>query len=147
MRALRVTVALAAATVWGCSMTMQHESREAEAPHTSAAVVAGREEFVRACATCHGVDGRGNGPVVAALRSQPPDLTTLTRRATGRFPRERVVAVLAGDMPEAAHGTKELPVWGARFAPHAAGAEETAPTDERMAAIVDYLASIQRTGP
>jgi mono/diheme cytochrome c family protein len=147
MRAVRFTVAVAAVAVFGCSMTMQHDSPEAEAPHPSAAVIAGREEFVRACAPCHGVDGRGDGPVVAALRSQPPDLTTLTRRATGRFPRERVVAVLAGDMPEAAHGTKELPVWGARFAPHGAGADVGAPTDERMAAIVDYLASIQRTGP
>jgi mono/diheme cytochrome c family protein len=147
MRAARIAVVMAAALACGCSMAMQHDAQEAEAPHVSAAVVAGRDEFVRACAPCHGVAGRGDGPVVAALRAQPPDLTTLTRRATGRFPRERVVAVLAGDMPEAAHGTKDLPVWGARFAPHAAGADVTAPTDERMAAIVDYLASIQRTGP
>jgi mono/diheme cytochrome c family protein len=139
-------LAVAAAAVWGCSMTVQHDVQEAAMPPTSAAVVAGRDEFVHACAPCHGVDGRGNGPVVSALRSPPPDLTTLARRATGRFPRERIVAVLAGDMPEAAHGTKELPVWGARFAPRPAGSEVTAPTDERMAAIVDYLASIQRTG-
>jgi len=143
----RWAIVAASSALWGCSATMQHDGQPPEATQPGAAIVGGRDAFVRACASCHGADGRGGGPVAAALRSPPPDLTTLTRRATGRFPRERVIAVLSGDMPEAAHGNKELPVWSERFAPRADGASATTPTDARMEAIVDYLASIQRTGP
>ena len=49
---------------------------------------AGPVEFY--CATCHGRDGKGNGPVAAALKVVPPDLTRLARDNGGAFPRKRV---------------------------------------------------------
>ena len=41
------------------------------------------------CATCHGRDGKGNGPAAAALKVPPPDLTVLARRQKGVFPARR----------------------------------------------------------
>jgi mono/diheme cytochrome c family protein len=78
--------------------------------------VAGRDNFERYCASCHGPGGRGDGPVASALRARPADLTTLARRNGGIFPRERVITQVMGtgrDLP--AHGVQEMPVWGPIF--------------------------------
>lgn len=32
----------------------------------------GKAEFLASCASCHGTDGRGRGPVSAHLKSSPP---------------------------------------------------------------------------
>ncbi|HUP21198.1 MAG TPA: c-type cytochrome [Gemmatimonadota bacterium] len=41
----------------------------------SDAVASGRAVFVTNCATCHGEDGRGNGPAAVGLEPPPADLT------------------------------------------------------------------------
>src|SRR3974390_1323491 len=78
--------------------------------------VSGEKMYVTYCAVCHGIDGKGTGPAVAALRTPPPDLTLLSQRNSGKFPEMRVHQVILGDsaMP-AAHGTKDMPVWGDLF--------------------------------
>jgi mono/diheme cytochrome c family protein len=77
----------------------------------------GRDLFEFYCASCHGRDGKGSGPVVPALRIPPPDLTTITRRNSGTFPRARIEAFVTGDGGRLtpAHGSKEMPVWGPIF--------------------------------
>src|SRR3972149_9167430 len=50
----------------------------------------GRTLFMAYCATCHGADARGNGPVAPALKTQPPDLTLISKRNNGKFPQEQV---------------------------------------------------------
>lgn len=79
--------------------------------------VAGGDLFAFYCATCHGRDGKGNGPVAAALKTAPPDLTLLARRNGGTFPQRRVEAFVTnnGETPASAHGTTEMPVWGPVF--------------------------------
>jgi mono/diheme cytochrome c family protein len=73
----------------------------------------GRDSFDRYCASCHGVDGRGGGPVASALRTRPPDLTTLARREGGVFPREHVAAFVEGtNRLSLTHGSGDMPVWG-----------------------------------
>lgn len=141
---LTVLLALSA-----CVATVEGDGRTTVSVLGRDAAGRGREEFVRACAPCHGIDGRGGGPVAAALRSPPPDLTTLTARATGRFPREHIIAVMTGEIPEPAHGTREMPVWSDRFSPQGGGAAAAASiyARQRMEAIVTYLASIQRVDP
>ena len=45
----------------------------------------GEEAYRRYCASCHGLEGKGDGPVAASLRRAPTDLTQLARRSGGRF--------------------------------------------------------------
>jgi mono/diheme cytochrome c family protein len=44
-------------------------------PATAADVDAGETKFKQLCATCHGDDGRGDGPAARALRPAPRDMT------------------------------------------------------------------------
>jgi mono/diheme cytochrome c family protein len=67
------------------------------------------------CASCHGLDGRGNGPVAAALNTPPADLTRIAERNGGIFPLERIKKIIAGDQLVSAHGPREMPVWGPIF--------------------------------
>lgn len=77
--------------------------------------VEGPDLFRAYCAPCHGADGKGNGPAAAALKTKPPDLTTINRRSGGKFPSQRVRETIAGDNRIAAHGSREMPVWGPVF--------------------------------
>src|ERR1022692_209323 len=51
----------------------------------------GKEMFRAYCASCHGVDGKGNGPAAAALKKQPTDLTLLSQQSGGKYPSMRVM--------------------------------------------------------
>jgi mono/diheme cytochrome c family protein len=79
--------------------------------------MSGRDLFEFYCASCHGRDGKGKGPVAPALKTPPPDLTTIAQRSGGIFPRARVQSLVTGDGDRlaAAHGSKEMPVWGPIF--------------------------------
>jgi mono/diheme cytochrome c family protein len=93
------------------------------------------------CATCHGRDGKGNGPVAAALKQPPPDLTLLARLAAGTFPAVKVEAIIRDGGAVAAHGSSDMPVWGPIF--YALDPSD-ARVKARIRAVVAYLASIQR---
>ena len=68
------------------------------------------------CATCHGTDGKGLGPMTEWLKIKSPDLTRLAIREGGKFPLARVQRVIAGDENiTAGHGTREMPIWGPVF--------------------------------
>jgi mono/diheme cytochrome c family protein len=49
------------------------------------------------CAGCHGATGKGDGAKAAALPAPPPDLTRIAERNGGKFNRNRVAAIIAGD--------------------------------------------------
>jgi mono/diheme cytochrome c family protein len=103
--------------------------------------VSGRDLFEFYCASCHGRDGNGKGPVAPALRVPPPDLTRIAARNDGVFPKARIEALLTGDrnIPPA-HGSSDMPVWGPIFS---ALDSNDRMNRVRIANIVDYLASIQ----
>ncbi len=91
------------------------------------------------CASCHGVKGLGAGPFTFALRTAPPNLTTLAQRNGGSFPRDRVSRVIEG-VGVRAHGDREMLVWGGifrRLRPRDPGAAA------QIEALVDFLESIQ----
>lgn len=67
------------------------------------------------CAACHGVTGKGDGPAAPVLKIKAPDLTLLARRNRGIFPAVRVRGIIAGGEPYAAHGSRQMPVWGPVF--------------------------------
>ena len=66
------------------------------------------------CATCHGLDGTGKGPMAAALLVQPTDLTGLSATAEGVVPLLRVVRRIDGSDPLVSHGSG-MPVYGPLF--------------------------------
>jgi mono/diheme cytochrome c family protein len=42
------------------------------------------------CTVCHGMDGKGGGPMAKSLKVAPPDLTHIAMRNGGRFPAARI---------------------------------------------------------
>ena len=74
----------------------------------------GKREFDTNCASCHGMDGKGNGPMGELLRRSPPDLTQLAKKNGGVFPMTRLFDVIEGGTVPS-HGTREMPVWGREY--------------------------------
>jgi mono/diheme cytochrome c family protein len=74
--------------------------------------LSGGELFHRFCASCHGTTAQGDGTVAPVLRITPPDLTEIAKRHGGEFPESKVYQIIDGRVPTAAHGTREMPVWG-----------------------------------
>ena len=72
----------------------------------------GKQMYTSYCAPCHGVDGRGNGPVAGSLKAQPTDLAGLAKANHGKYPDSHVVSVVRFGTDVRAHGTAEMPVWG-----------------------------------
>lgn len=100
----------------------------------------GKDSFEAYCASCHGANARGDGPVSRALKGTPADLTMLAAHNRGTFPRERVTAILTGGgRTVAAHGTTEMPIWGPLFRAF----ESDARVRVRIDNLVNYLETIQ----
>jgi mono/diheme cytochrome c family protein len=116
---------------------------ESAAPQTPIPMLVevGREEFVRSCAVCHGADARGGTTPTGA---PAPDLTRIAARRGGDFPADEISDWIDGRLAPAAHGTREMPVWGARFA---RGLPPEPLTQDlvrgRIVTLVEYLESIQ----
>jgi len=105
-----------------------------------------RSPYRRACAPCHGTDGRGAGPAAKALLAPPADLTLLAARNGGVFPRDRIVATIVGERTIPAHGSREMPVWSIRFEPSSgATAVASVVAQQRIDAIVREVEALQRT--
>ena len=104
-----------------------------------------RDLYDRLCASCHGPEGRGDGPVAKDLIVRPANLATLAARHGGEFPREAVVNVLSGQRRMAAHGTREMPVWGQRLAPAESPVAAAAQLEQArmITALTAYVASLQ----
>lgn len=63
------------------------------------------------CATCHGENGKGNGPMAEALSVAPTDLTQLAKTHNGRLPIARIAQQIDGRAPLPGHGGT-MPVYG-----------------------------------
>jgi mono/diheme cytochrome c family protein len=78
----------------------------------------GKWEFQSSCASCHGTDGKGKGPVSEQLKVPPPDLTMLAKKNNGVFPTNAVYETIDGLQTMPAHGTREMPNLGVSVQPH-----------------------------
>jgi mono/diheme cytochrome c family protein len=104
----------------------------------------GRVTYRVYCRSCHGTEGRGDGSLAPLLKVAVPDLTTLARQAGGELPEEQVTTFIDGREEVAAHGPREMPVWGDALgsADDEDGREEGA-VQQKIRELVAHLASIQ----
>ena len=108
-------------------------TRAAEPTHPSKGV------YERLCASCHGTDGKGDGPAAAALDPKPTDLTMLAKNNGGEFPTLKVAEAIQGRTMIKAHGSASMPVWGSL-------SEQPGSRGPLMdvASLTNYLRSIQQ---
>ncbi len=120
-------------------------------PAIGSAQSLGAAEFTNSCAACHGMDGKGGGPMAGYLTGTLPDLTQLSADNGGLFPVTKVYSIIDGTMGTGAHGTREMPVWGNRYMREGvAGANPDFQANEaevfarfRILSLTEYIASIQ----
>lgn len=104
----------------------------------------GEQHFVRYCASCHGIGGRGDGPAASSLSKPPADLTRIAARRGGVFPAAEVAATIDGRFELPAHGSREMPIWGRRLAePIARDTQGEEVARGLIDQLVEYVQSIQ----
>ena len=106
----------------------------------------GKQMYSNYCAPCHGVNGRGNGPIASALKKQPADLTALQHNNGGKYPATHVSAILQFGIENPAHGTAQMPVWGPLFGKMDQAASTVSESDSRALRISNinrYIESMQ----
>ncbi|MFL6275938.1 MAG: c-type cytochrome [Blastocatellia bacterium] len=138
-RLLTIASMLAVATlfVWAMPGSTAMAQKSQAAPSGYAAK--GKKLFTQYCASCHGTDGRGQGPVAMALKGTPPDLTML--QAPGeKFPFYQVQTKIDGEKVTTAHGTSRMPVWGTVLRRTQGELQKEA----EIYALVRYIAAIQQ---
>jgi len=102
--------------------------------------VEGPDLFRAYCAPCHGLDAKGHGPAAAALKARVADLTVLAENNGGEFPSSRVRSTIMGEKVLAAHGSREMPIWGPIFHQIESDVDRG---NVRLENLVTYLESIQ----
>jgi mono/diheme cytochrome c family protein len=107
--------------------------------------LSGPELYARFCASCHGDEARGDGPVASSLTVPVPDLTRIAERNGGTFPVERVQQFIDGRIDIMAHGPRTMPVWGYELW-WEGGADRIAEADTRvlLERLVEFLRTLQR---
>jgi hypothetical protein len=104
-------------------------------------------EFEIACMPCHGIEGRGDGSLANSLKRRPADLTQIAKSNGGIFPSKKVAEIIDGRASVAAHGVRDMPVWGDRYRVVTEVGEGAAEVEQRaraqINALVDYLETIQ----
>ena len=112
----------------------------------------GQQEYYNKCASCHGVDAKGQGLVAKFLIKAPTDLTALSKNNGGVFPFGRVYGVIDGRQAVKLHGERTMPVWGRGYlreetgaTSHVAGtkADRELYVRLRILALIDYLNQLQ----
>jgi len=105
----------------------------------------GRRFFERYCSSCHGMDGRGMGPVAPDLLTPPADLTQIAKRRGGQFSAAEIATYIDGRAQVRAHGSRTMPVWGERFSDQVGGGslgEEV--VRGNLLILIQYLQSLQQ---
>ncbi|EPX82004.1 hypothetical protein Salmuc_02369 [Salipiger mucosus DSM 16094] len=69
---------------------------------------------MNACASCHGAEAKGDGPLAEFLTVEVSDLTQIAARNDGVFPLIDVIHIIDGRTGGRPHGDP-MPVWGQRF--------------------------------
>jgi mono/diheme cytochrome c family protein len=121
--------------------SLDHPASKIVIPVEKTSPADGKQMFTSYCAPCHGVDGRGHGPVASSLKVSPADLSILSATNQGKFPEMHLVSVLRFGLEKPAHGTAAMPVWGPILSNvnHSSSMER----DQRTSNLVRYLRTLQ----
>jgi mono/diheme cytochrome c family protein len=142
MRTVRVFAALVGAAVVGLPSYAAGQQKSD----------LGKREYDANCAVCHGPTGKGDGPYAPYFgmgATSVPDLTTLAKRSGGVFPFARVYEFIDGTQVVKAHGTREMPIWGADYKVKGAEYYMDVPFDPqifvraRILALTEYVYRLQ----
>ena len=144
-------VCLAAIVVLVCSVGMSAQTAPATSQPTTPTIkhvaapyttpTSGKEMYDAYCASCHGKDGKGDGPAAPALKMPVTNLTTLAAKSGGTFPAAHVAAMIQGDAMTPAHGSKDMPIWGPIFM--SISGHSKADVQLRIRNLTNYLESLQ----
>ncbi len=138
---LQVWISLGAVTFLFSGTTLHAEEPDAR-------VVRGEALYHQHCGACHGTSADGKGAVATFLDPKPPDLTRIAARRSGVFPDVEIQRIIDGRDPRAAHGPRDMPVWGYRFR---AGQETAVAGDAtargKIQLLVSFLKSLQVVEP
>jgi len=114
-------------------------------PGASQADEVGETAYMQYCATCHGVEGDGLGPLAEMITEKVPGLRGLSAANDGEFPMLQVIHIIDGRTGLRGHGGP-MPVYGALFDVEGSFAGEYgAPvyTRGKMLSLAMYLEGIQ----
>lgn len=103
----------------------------------------GKTHYLRYCASCHGINGTGDGPVAKALSHPPTNLRLLADRYGMPLPAERLARTIDGRDEISAHGNREMPVWGEKLYELGEGKRGELGIAEVIGKIIAYLDTIQ----
>jgi len=134
-----VVVAMVALVVSAGAAGAQTPKKVEKAPIKQTPASDAGKMFDTYCAVCHGKEGKGNGPAAGSLTKVPADLTKLAARNNGTFPEVKVRRYIEGLDEVAAHGTRDMPMWGDLFR---SLNRDTAAI--RVEALAEYLKGMQQ---
>ena len=133
----RVLVGVVVFSFWAAAAHAQPQIKKEPIKPVTASD--GAAMFQSYCAACHGKAAKGDGPAAAALKKAPADLTKISARNGGKFPEVQVKRYIEGLDDVAAHGTRDMPMWGSLFRDLN---RDTAQI--RVQALSDYLKGMQQ---
>lgn len=108
----------------------------------------GYGEFQQYCASCHGVNADGKGPLAPVLNVPPADLRLLSVKYGKPLPRPKLVAFIDGRERVRGHGSREMPVWGKKLHAHAKGdPARHGQVRSTILVIIDYIEALQIEDP
>jgi len=140
---IAIMVVAVAMLAWAQDQTKDKPAKEIKhVPVKPTSPSSGAEMYKSYCAVCHGADGQGNGPAASALKIPPPDLTTLAAQNGGKYPVLKVSAIIRGEQSLAAHGSKDMPIWGNLFWSMSGGHETE--VQQRVANLNTYIETLQK---
>ena len=140
---IAVTALLVIALTGGCAPEEPADDEISADTSVADPIAVGEESYTTYCASCHGREGKGDGPVSLVLTVKPADLTVLAAKNGGTFPTDSIYAYIDGRQDVQAHGPRTMPVWGNIWSEREGEPVRQEEVDQRIKELVEFLRTIQ----